>query len=205
MESLKYIFNKKQVHRGIIAILLFCCFYRIFYFNDEVSLYLAGVNIFFLFTVFPILYYYLINVHHKFTENQFISIRRKNKVKNKVIEQTLITLIYALVILIVSMLPCISVFIIDAWIYSLDIALLNFSIFLLFINLTEILSYFMKFYRAFSIMIFIEVALYFFIFYNNVINITPLLPFPNYRIIISIICILISLVCSFIRIGVKDV
>lgn len=205
MESLKYILNKKQVHKGIVAILLFCCFYRVFHFNDEVSLYLGAVNIYLLFTIFPLLYYYLINLHHKFIENQFISIRKKNKVKNKIIEETFLTLIYALIIFFIHILPVITVFTLDIWIYCIDIALFNFSIFLLFINLTEILSYFMKFYRAFSIMIFVEAIFYAFLIYPPIVDLSVSLTFPNYRIIISIICILISLVCSFIRIGVKDV
>lgn len=199
MESLNYIFSKRNVKCVILAMVILCYFYRLFIFNQQISTYLTATHTFFTFTLFPMLYYYLLNLYHQYIENQFIVIRYRDLPRQKLIYQLLITLTYTLIILFVEILPCISLLKSEAIFYLLDMTFFNFTVYFLFSNIIEIIAFHYHYNFATSIVIILNLALYMLLIYTNKIPVYPLSTYPNVRVYISLALLMINISLSILR------
>ena len=204
MENLKYILKQKSIYYIMIFLLLFCCFYSVIVDFEETIDYIWILNVRFVYSLFPLLYYYLLNLEYKYHAHQFISIRYHHKEKQKIIMQTLLLLFYTIFIFLLFILPNLVTLGINGILYTLEMSLLNFSVLMLFTNLVSIVSKYVKFNISLGIFIVLETAWYFIFIEGRIIELSP--GITRTAVIITIaICLVLSLVGIVYRMGDRNV
>ena len=161
MESIRYIFHKKSVQYLFLCLYLFNCFYKITqYSHYESYYYVGGLMIKFVFNFYSIIFFYLVNLHHTFFANIFISIRYKSKEKVKLHSNLILCLTYTILLLIGIFLPCLFSLNLKLIVYTLEMGVFIFLLGLFCINLINLLNFYTKYYTGFSLVLCLYYAFY---------------------------------------------
>lgn len=161
MESIRYIFHKKSVQYLFLCLYLFNCFYKLSqYANDESYYYVGSLMLKFVFNFYSILFFYLVNLHHTFFANIFISIRYKSKEKVKLHSNLILCLTYTILLLIGILLPCLFSLNLKLILYTLEMGVFIFLLGLFCINLINLLNFYTKYYTGFSLVLCLYYAFY---------------------------------------------